>query len=302
MSDDTFDPDALSEAEWSPIGRALSDVAVPAAARESAVAAALAVFDELQASGELRATDSIAATAIVDDMTSGDTVSGDTVSGDTVSSASKGADVVRLEDRRRRRYRMLSRVAAAVAVLFIGGVAARGLSRSDNGTAFEAASKTATNVSEVAGTEAASGQAATAQSDAAGPDVAAVSGAQPEAGATSATTFAMATTLPPDAGTLDQKTSPTATIGSLNGPAIVDSATVLLAVESPEALLAYANGIDSAGEPARSAVATACNTATGTLVGTVLYQGRTAAVFLLPNGSVTALDESTCTTLVTVSP
>jgi len=296
MSDDTFDPDALSEAEWSPIGRALSDVTVPAAARESAVAAALAVFDELQASGELRATDSIAATAIVDDMTSADTVS------DTVSSASKSADVVRLEDRRRRRYRMLSRVAAAVAVLFIGGVAARGLGRSDNGTAFEAASKTATNVSEVAGTEAASGQAATAQSDAAEPNVAAVSGEQPEAGAMTATTFAMATTLPSDAGTLDQKTSPTATIGSLNGPAIVDSATVLLAVESPEALLAYANGIDSAGEPARSAVATACNTATGTLVGTVLYQGRTATVFLLPNGSVTALDESTCTTLVTVSP
>jgi hypothetical protein len=48
MTDDIRDPDAPSDAVWLPIRASLRDVAVPADAREDAIAAALAEFDALQ--------------------------------------------------------------------------------------------------------------------------------------------------------------------------------------------------------------------------------------------------------------
>ena len=44
MSDDLHDPDAPSDAEWLSIRASLRDVTVPEAAREQALAAALAAF------------------------------------------------------------------------------------------------------------------------------------------------------------------------------------------------------------------------------------------------------------------
>ena len=85
MSDDTLDPGAPSEAEWLPIRASLRDVAVPAKAREQALAAALGVFDELQA------------TTL-----------------DTVTDAAEPP--VSLATHRARRYRWLTGAAAAVAV------------------------------------------------------------------------------------------------------------------------------------------------------------------------------------------
>ena len=86
MSDDAFDPDDMTDADWPSVRAALRDVVVPADAREAAIAAALGEFDELRATP---------------------------------------ATVVSLASRRKRQYRMLSYAAAAVAVLFVGGVMVR---------------------------------------------------------------------------------------------------------------------------------------------------------------------------------
>lgn len=106
MNDDTRDPDAPSDDVWLPIRASLREVAVPADARERAVAAALAEFDALQA-----------------------------VPAAAAAAAAPTGDVVSLVDRRQRRYRWLTSAAAAIVVLAVGGLVASNVGRStDDGT------------------------------------------------------------------------------------------------------------------------------------------------------------------------
>lgn len=108
MSDEILDPDAPSDAEWLPVRAAMRDVAVPAEAREMAISAALAAFDELH--GEVL----VAAAA-------------------AVPASGQPADVVSLQTRVGSRWtRWVGSAAAAVAVLAVGGVIINGFGRSSN--------------------------------------------------------------------------------------------------------------------------------------------------------------------------
>lgn len=107
MSDEILDPDAVSDAEWLPVRAALRDVAVPAEAREAALAAALAAFD-----GERTDVPIAAAAATALPAAAGD----------------RRADVVSLQTRMGARWtRWVGTAAAAVAVLAVGGVVINGL-------------------------------------------------------------------------------------------------------------------------------------------------------------------------------
>ncbi len=109
MSDEILDPDAPSDAEWLPVRAAMRDVAVPAEAREIAISAALAAFDELHGEVPVAAA---AAAAVAPD---------------------RPADVVSLQTRMGSRWtRWVGSAAAAVAVLAVGGVVINGLGGSSN--------------------------------------------------------------------------------------------------------------------------------------------------------------------------
>lgn len=108
MSDEILDPDAPSDAEWLPVRAAMRDVAVPVEAREMAISAALAAFDELH--GEVPIAAAAAAAA-----------------------PDRPADVVSLQTRMGSRWtRWVGSAAAAVAVLAVGGVVINGLGGSSN--------------------------------------------------------------------------------------------------------------------------------------------------------------------------
>jgi hypothetical protein len=109
MSDEILDPDAPSDAEWLPVRAAMRDVAVPAEAREFAISAALAAFDELH--GEVPVAAAAAAAVAAD----------------------RPADVVSLQTRMGSRWtRWVGSAAAAVAVLAVGGVVINGMGGSSN--------------------------------------------------------------------------------------------------------------------------------------------------------------------------
>lgn len=149
MSDD-FLPDAPSDAEWQPVRAALRSVTVPGDAREAAVAAALAAFDELH---------------------------------DQVPAVAAAAPVVPLVDRRPRVQRWLTAAAAVVAVLAVGGVVVNRLApRSDDGivavpaansAVAEAVATTVPAMSEKASDRAAAGDVLTATVDSSAPALAA---------------------------------------------------------------------------------------------------------------------------------
>ena len=110
MSDEILDPDAPSDAEWLPVRAAMRDVAVPAEAREMAISAALAAFDELH--GEMPVAAAAAA---------------------AVAAPDRPADVVSLQTRMGSRWtRWVGSAAAAVAVLAVGGVVINGMGGSSN--------------------------------------------------------------------------------------------------------------------------------------------------------------------------
>lgn len=109
MSDEILDPDAPSDAEWLPVRAAMRDVAVPAEAREIAISAALAAFDELH--GEVPVAAAAAAAVAAD----------------------RPADVVSLQTKMGSRWtRWVGSAAAAVAVLAVGGVVINGMGGSSN--------------------------------------------------------------------------------------------------------------------------------------------------------------------------
>ena len=210
MNDDTRDPDAPSDDVWLPIRASLRDVAVPADAREGAIAAALAEFDALHA-----VPAAAAATA--------------------PSAAAAAGAVVSLVDRRQQRYRWLTGAAAAIVVLAVGGLVASNVGRSnDDGTnvAIEPAS------AEMA--DAASQSAATQK---AAPDtgvlMATAETMAPAAGGQAAATESTAAAA--------ESTAPVPTIGSIDGAAEFGNAP---SVETPEQLAAFAASVpESARQP-----------------------------------------------------
>jgi hypothetical protein len=186
---------------WQPIRASLRDVAVPADARDSAIAAALAEFDALHA-----LPTAAAATA----------------------PASAAGELVSLDARRQRRYRWLTGAAAAVVVLAVGGIVAGTIGRSsDDSTnvAIEPASAPAADAADAAD----AGQVEAAPKNAAetGVMTATAETLAPGGGDTIAVTESTAAA---------ESTTPP-TIGSIDGAASPDNAP---SVESPDQLAAFA--------------------------------------------------------------
>lgn len=268
MSDDTLDPGAPSEAEWLPLRASLRDVAVPAEAREQALAAALAAFDELHATP-------LAGAAAV-----------------------PPAPPVSLAAHRERRYRWLAGAAAAVAVLAVGGAVLRSLdTRSDDGSDVAVA------------TEATASANAATQSDPAAADSAAVApeAKQAEATVTGVLTATADTLAAAPAETMTgvganspvPANAPVSTIGSIDGAADYGTAP---AIDSPQALAAYAADVSATPTATRSIPAPACLPNDVEVLGTVVYRQQQAIVVRSADGAISALDSFSCAVIVTVQP
>ena len=257
MSDDAFDPDDMNDADWPSVRASLRDVVVPADAREAAIAAALGEFDELRATP---------------------------------------TTVVSLASRRKRQYRMLSYAAAAVAVLFVGGVIVRN-GRSTSTPAMSASEKAAATASPA--------MASAAESTVAGQ------------GAAQSLSGAADTALPPVAeadasGTTSNGTpqNAVATIGAIAGPAEAGgtavSATAVAEqvatpdINSPEALASYARTLAEAGPSLMQG--DSCPPTAATTLGTVNYRGHLAVVRRASDGTITAVDLASCAVLATTAP
>lgn len=202
MNDDIRDPDAPSDDVWQPIRASLREVAVPADAREGAIAAALAEFDALRAVPVAAAAAAVAA-----------------------------GDIVSIDARRQRRYRWLTGAAAAVVVLAVGGIVAGTIGRSsDDSTnvAIEPASAPAAdaaNSADAGQLEAVPKAAAETGVMTATAETLAPGGGDTIA-ATESTAAAAAT-----------ESTPPPTIGSIDGAASPDNAPP---VDSPDQLAAFA--------------------------------------------------------------
>jgi hypothetical protein len=274
----------------------IADVTVPAAARESAIAAALAAFDALPA--ERAGT----------------------------STPAPGANVVSLASRRRGQYRLLLGAAAAVAVLGIGAVALN--SGGTDNDESSAATIGATSLAESAPAGSAGGAGETERAEeppvaektadtaAAQDDADAEAGdaasAEPAAAPTDDTSFvilAPAEVTPAiespeellayasDTGAVADDASPVETEAATEAPA---------ATESPAETQAADTSTPAA--PAPTVVTgldplTACTGADSVSVGTVIYQGSLAYVVrLVETGEVRALSTVDCTLLATAIP
>jgi hypothetical protein len=274
----------------------VADVQVPPGAREAALAAALAAFDELGRA----------------DSTS---------PADGAPDARPVPAVVTLPSRRRRQYRALVGVAAAVVVLGVGAVAVTNRGADDVNTA-----ETATTL---AGVDPRS-PAASRENAPAGTDPADAAGESATGGdeATSADD--------------DSRTQLPAPAAESPEPLIInDPAQVIPSIESPEELLAYAAAppfgpaadsgpadipapdtrardteaadatsdaagattADTAAVPSAPDPATGCVTDDTEYVGPVLYQGRSSHVVrVVVTGEVRALDSGDCRVLATGAP
>ncbi len=270
MSDDTLDPGAPSEAEWLPLRASLRDVAVPAEAREQALAAALAAFDELQGAP-------LAAAA-----------------------AAPAAPPVSLAAHRERRYRWLAGAAAAVAVLAVGGVVLRSLdTRSDDGS----------NVAVATEASASSNAATQSDAAPAGSDVVVPEAKQAEATATGVLTATADTLAPAPAETMTgvgvtspvpaPANAPVSTIGSIDGAAEYGTAPT---IDSPQALAAFAADLTATSATTRSIPAAACLPSDVEVLGTVVYRQQQAIVVRSADGAISALDSFSCAVIVTVQP
>lgn len=201
MNDDIRDPDAPSDDVWQPIRASLREVAVPADAREGAIAAALAEFDALRA-----------------------------VPVSAAAAAVPAGDIVSLDARRQRRYRWLTGAAAAVVVLAIGGIVASNIGRSNDDStnvAIEPASAPAAESAESA--DAGQFEAAPKAAAETGVMTATAETMAPGGGGTIAVTESTA------AAATESTTSPT--IGSIDGAA---NPTAAPPVDSPDQLAAFA--------------------------------------------------------------
>jgi hypothetical protein len=268
MNDDRRDPDAPSDAVWLPIRASMRDVAVPADAREGAIAAALAEFDALQATPAAAA-----------------------VAGPAAAPVSIAADqVVSLADRRQRRYRWLTGAAAAIVVLAAGGIIAGNIGRSSNDS---------TNVAFVPSSAPAAEAAKSA-------DAGGLSESAPEAAAETGVLTAAAETLAPgidsDAAAVTESTAaaaaatPPPTIGSIDGAASPGNTTP---VDSPAQLVEFASSAPAINGQAPT---NACLPPGVEVLGEVMYRQQQAIVVRAPTGQISAIDRLTCAVLVTVDP
>ena len=268
---------------WRDQRTALADVAVPAQAREDALVAAMAAFDLLR------------------DEQHDEQHDADTASGIAAALAPAPGNVIRFE-RRRRTYRLLTGVAAAVGVLFVGALVAGGLGSmggSDEETtaiAPEAAAKTpppdaarvaddpATPMMESA--EAAPMGGAAPAADTGDAAFSTVSPAATEA-ATEATEAPAAAETPAPENSAD----------SISG-----AADLVVAITTPQALLDYAN----TQQPILPlpGLAFPCVDEGDEAIGQVTYQGTPAVVVRDPRTSeVRALDlDGGCAVLATATP
>jgi len=274
----------------------IKDVVVPPSARGSALAAALAEFDDLAA-----ADDAPAAAAA-------------TATGTT-------APVVSLTDRRRRQYRVLLGAAAAVAVLGVGAVALNSLS---GGTDEDSASVATAGASTFIESSPAETSAQTERDE----DPA----SEKTEGAADAEVADVATELPAPAAPAEAGE----TVADSTPLVINDSAEVTPSIESPEELLAYATTglVTGAPSPDATVAATEDTAASDTTtveapdttsplldplsdclaadtdaadtneyVGAVMYQGAPAHVVrVVRTGEIRALSTADCRLIVSATP
>jgi hypothetical protein len=284
----------------------ITDVAVPAAARESAVAAALAAFDAL-------AAESAATPAVT-----------------------PAANVVPLASRRRRQYRALVGAAAAVAVIGIGAVALNSGATDEESSAVTIAAESvvdgADSVVDAAPLESASGAGQTERAeestaaektegaptaeDAADADAEAGDAASAEPPAASATTplvILSPAEVTPAIRTAEELLAYADSAGAVveDAPADTEADT-----EATNAAAADTQATDtqatetSAGVPGAPATTvatvldpvTACTAPDSEYVGTVVYQGTPAFVVrIIDTDEVRALSTLDCTLLVAAS-
>jgi hypothetical protein len=280
----------------------ITDVAVPAAARESAVAAALAAFDAL-------AAESAATPAVT-----------------------PAANVVPLASRRRRQYRALVGAAAAVAVIGIGAVALNSGGTDEESSAVTIAAESvvdgADSVVDEAPLESASGAGQTERAeestaaektegaptaeDAADADAEAGDAASAEPPAASATTplvILSPAEVTPAIRTAEELLAYADSAGAVVEDAPADTEATNAAAADTQATDTQATET-SAGVPGAPATTvatvldpvTACTAPDSEYVGTVVYQGTPAFVVrIIDTDEVRALSTLDCTLLVAAS-
>lgn len=268
---------------------ALADVAVGFRGREDALAAALTAFDELHAR-DLAAT-------------TGDDVDAQPFPENGPERGPERAapltNVIRFE-RRRTSYRLLTGVAAAVGILFVGALVAGGLGsmggddEESSSVATEAAAKTAAPAEAFADDDPATPMVESAEAMSA--DVAAGSTAFDSRSSTAMETEGASEATEAPAATQ----APAATEDSIDS--IDGGAEVQVTINTPQQLLDYANTqqavlpLPGLGLP--------CVTEGFQAIGQVTYQGTPSVVVRDPStGSVSVLDlTGTCAVVVTVDP
>jgi hypothetical protein len=253
----------------------LRDVAAPDGAREAAVSAALAVFDD-----ETGAPDT---------------------DGDAGGAAASTATVVRFERRRRWATVVTGAAAAGVAALFVGALALGGLGGSDQDESASLATSAAAD-SEAAKVDGGAADAPTAAmtesapaSTAAGDAFDTAAGGQTEADSS----LAPAATLAAGA-TETTAAASDGTVDVLEGPAAVDAAAVV-SIATPEQLRDWAQ--TQQGLIPLPGLGLPCVADGAVAVGEVLYQGTAAVVVRDADGTLTAFDPQTaCSVVATVEP
>jgi hypothetical protein len=262
MSDEILDPDAVSDAEWLPVRAALRDVVVPAEAREAALAAALAAFD--QAPAEL---DDVAAAAAAAAM--------------PASAADRQGDVVSLQTRMGARWtRWVGTAAAAVAVLAVGGVVINGLGRSSNEQV---------SVEPAAAVESAS---ATDSAKVIEPTEANATDMAPMAGSVEAVSE-------PDPTSTISSIGGGGAVTESTPPEVVALAPTV-AIADSAGLAAYATRA-AAAPPMADIPYSACQPTGTDMLGVVSFQGITAIVVRNGDSSYSAIAADTCAVLATVT-
>ena len=239
---------------------ALGDVGTPAdAQRESAIAAALAAYDEMFAAPP-------APPGYVPPAPPGS------------GSATPPARVVDLDSRRRRTNRFLA--AAAAVVVIAGGALAINNLTSDSDTGSDANARTSASVfsrDAAPSTSAAAGALPAASKSPSAPDAATT-----EEEATASSTAASTAT----GGGSAASTTGTPTIGPIDGPAVV------LTANQPDQLPALAEQLVPSTPPAQIT----CLPAGSTYLGSIYYQGA-AAVLIQTGSTLQALSATDCAVL-----
>ena len=267
----------------------IGTIDVPPAARTAALAAAMAVFDDLQlAAGTAAGTAAEAAERLGPDAAAAVTAPSDSAG----SSRGDASNVVRI-GRRQRQYRAVLGTAAAVVVLFVGVVMVRGLGGDDaEMTSFEAPASVVESGRSIE--------------------------AAPTMGDAMTATEIPATELPAtgDATAGNTTAGDTTAASPLTEMTPVDSGAIIDSIDSGAAVLDRVNDEASlrtwaAARPTPKSVASStCITgrdagrdAGRVELGTVLHLGTLAVVVrTVDSGALQVLELSTCATLLEATP